>query len=101
MNEIGVIGAGVMGGNLALNFANKGLRVSIYDRAPVALESFVSHLEVAPASAYSDLKVFLAELCTPRKIWLMIARIWQSGYIIRSDCYKKLSKVIFAIARNI
>lgn len=72
MNEIGIIGAGVMGGNLAINFTTKGLRVSIYDRSPAAVESFASQAEAVPVSGHIDLNVFLSQLRTPRCIWLMI-----------------------------
>ena len=33
--DVAVIGIGVMGANLARNFANHGRRVAIYDREPV------------------------------------------------------------------
>jgi 6-phosphogluconate dehydrogenase len=65
LNEIGVIGAGVMGGNLALNFANKGLGVPIYDRSPAAIDSFASQLAAAPVSVHSDLKMFLIRIVRP------------------------------------
>jgi 6-phosphogluconate dehydrogenase len=32
--HIGLIGLGVMGHNLALNFASKGINVSVYNRTP-------------------------------------------------------------------
>ena len=32
ISDIGVLGIGAMGQNLALNFASKGLKVSVYNR---------------------------------------------------------------------
>ncbi|WP_439271657.1 NADP-dependent phosphogluconate dehydrogenase [Pseudochrobactrum sp. HB0163] len=38
--DIGMIGLGVMGSNLALNIAEKGYRIAVYDREPPVLEKF-------------------------------------------------------------
>lgn len=38
--DIGLIGLGVMGSNLALNIAEKGYRVAVYDREAPVLENF-------------------------------------------------------------
>ena len=42
INDIGILGLGTMGRNLALNFAGKGLSVSVYNRKEVNEERVVS-----------------------------------------------------------
>ncbi len=54
--EIGLIGLGVMGQNLALNIADHGFRIAVYNRTPARTEAFAAseeagHLSVSPASA--------------------------------------------------
>ena len=41
-SDIGMIGLGVMGRNLALNIESRGYSVSVYDREPDVTERFVS-----------------------------------------------------------
>ena len=41
--DIGLIGLGVMGSNLALNIAEKGYRVAVYDREAPVLENFYAN----------------------------------------------------------
>ncbi|MGU3577153.1 NADP-dependent phosphogluconate dehydrogenase [Brucellaceae bacterium C25G] len=38
--DIGMVGLGVMGSNLALNIAEKGFRVAVYDRDPAVVQQF-------------------------------------------------------------
>ena len=40
--EIGLIGLGVMGQNLALNIADHGFRVAVYNRTPARTEAFAA-----------------------------------------------------------
>ena len=40
--EIGLIGLAVMGENLAMNMASKGISVAVYNRSPEKTERFVS-----------------------------------------------------------
>ena len=72
--EMGVIGLGVMGANLALNLMDKGVRVVVYDQEP---ERTVAAFLNDPGrkgdarGAYS-LPQMVRELSRPRALWLMI-----------------------------
>ncbi|MBL6597782.1 MAG: NADP-dependent phosphogluconate dehydrogenase [Alphaproteobacteria bacterium] len=68
--EIGVLGLGVMGRNLALNIADRGIRVSGYERDPDLRK--VAQREAALSSANEDLAGFVASLRAPRAVLLMI-----------------------------
>ncbi|MGI8893271.1 MAG: NADP-dependent phosphogluconate dehydrogenase [Bacteroidia bacterium] len=76
--EIGIIGLGVMGSSLALNFAEHGISTSGYNRNIPGVEEDVAKifLEVnnsfANLQAFDDLEKFINSLETPRKILLMI-----------------------------
>lgn len=68
--EMGIVGLGVMGRNLALNIVDKGFSVAGYDAWPDAIQRFkASHAEV---HAFSDLAAFVASLKKPRKIILLV-----------------------------
>jgi 6-phosphogluconate dehydrogenase len=71
-NDIGVIGLGVMGANLARNLAGRGFKVAGYDRSVEAGQRLTAdhpeaHVAVAEAPAS-----FVASLARPRKILLMV-----------------------------
>ncbi len=42
--DIGMVGLGVMGSNLALNIAEKGYTVAVYDRDEPVLKAFIEKL---------------------------------------------------------
>lgn len=73
----GVIGLGVMGSSLSLNIAEKGYRLSVYNRIASGEEKMVSNLlkradEHMKIDGFSDLKEFVNSLERPRKILIMI-----------------------------
>lgn len=72
-SDIGLIGLGVMGRNLALNIESKGYSVTVYDREPDVTERFVSETaanrRISPAYSYKEL---VGSVSRPRKIMLMI-----------------------------
>ncbi|MDD4608913.1 MAG: decarboxylating NADP(+)-dependent phosphogluconate dehydrogenase [Bacteroidaceae bacterium] len=74
--QIGLIGLGVMGKNLALNLANNGWSVSVYNRDEKGLqhiaEDFVQVQHKDGMQGYSDLVQFTASIDRPRKIMLMV-----------------------------
>jgi 6-phosphogluconate dehydrogenase len=71
--QIAVVGLGVMGQNLALNIANKGIPVAVYNRTELKTKAFMA----APAigkpviDAYSY-KALVGSLEKPRRILLMV-----------------------------
>ncbi|MFC3417260.1 NADP-dependent phosphogluconate dehydrogenase [Algoriphagus hitonicola] len=76
--KMGVIGMGVMGKSLALNLAEKGVPVSLYNRFVEGKEEGIANkvLEENPdfanMLAFENLDAFLDSLERPRKILMMI-----------------------------
>jgi 6-phosphogluconate dehydrogenase len=67
--DIGVVGLGVMGENLALNFASRGFAVSGFDLDEAKRAAFAQRLAaVAPRS----LREFVGGLATPRVLLVMV-----------------------------
>ena len=77
-SEFGIIGMGVMGKSLALNLADKGVALSIYNRHLAGVEERVAQLILEENSRFSNLQGFdhlgdfVDSLSVPRKILLMI-----------------------------
>lgn len=76
--NIGLIGLAVMGENLALNMANKGWRVSVYNRTVQGVEEGVVERFVngrakgKDIEGYTDIASFVDSIATPRKIMMMV-----------------------------
>ena len=73
----GVIGLGVMGKSLSLNIAEKGHKLSVYNRSGFGEEQIVNnfleaHDSFKNISGFTDLSKFMESLAKPRKILLMI-----------------------------
>ncbi|MBI5754303.1 NADP-dependent phosphogluconate dehydrogenase [Candidatus Peregrinibacteria bacterium] len=86
-SAIGLIGLATMGANLARNIANKGFRVSVFNRTTEKTEKFVKHATKSQSEPKGEqnvseansnligtytLQEFVAGLETPRKIILLI-----------------------------
>lgn len=70
MNNIGVIGLSVMGKNLALNMADNGYKVAIYNRTTRVVDEVKDeHKNFAPTYSLEEM---INSLEKPRKIFLMI-----------------------------
>lgn len=78
LSEWGLAGLGVMGTSLARNFANKGIRLSLYNRfaagteEQVAEKAIAHYPELSQAQGFEDLAAFVASLQKPRKVFYMI-----------------------------
>ena len=72
--EIGLIGLGVMGSNLALNIAEKGSRIAVFNRTPARTAEFVAEAgALGPAIIGCDtIEAFVAAIRPPRPIIIMI-----------------------------
>ncbi|MGH6919961.1 MAG: NAD(P)-binding domain-containing protein, partial [Geminicoccaceae bacterium] len=72
--EIGLIGLGVMGQNLALNIAEHGHRVAVYNRTSSRTEEFVAGDEAKgyPVTPCLTLEALVAAVRRPRAIILMV-----------------------------
>lgn len=77
-SEFGLFGLGVMGKSLSRNLAQKGFKISVFNREEKGTEEDVAinfkqaHKELASAQAFSDIEGFVNSLQTPRRIMLMV-----------------------------
>ncbi|HMK84103.1 MAG TPA: NADP-dependent phosphogluconate dehydrogenase [Candidatus Bathyarchaeia archaeon] len=68
--DLGLLGMGVMGQNLALNFHNNGYSVTVYNRTTEKTQNFVSkHPEIKGSTT---LREFVDNLTRPRRVLLMV-----------------------------
>lgn len=90
-SEIGVIGLAVMGQNLALNIADKGFPVSVYNRSyektELAQQRAGKEGLGSSFSGYKDLGDFVASLQRPRCVgeWGMYV-MWGFWWNVLWDC---------------
>ena len=91
MNDIGLIGLGVMGSNLALNIADHGYKISVYNYTPDLVEKFTKETPHQNAFAFTDIKEFVTSLSVPRKIMIMVT----AGNAVDS-CIKALLPLLSA-----
>jgi 6-phosphogluconate dehydrogenase len=72
-SQIGLIGVGLMGENLALNMAGKGISVSVFDASADRVEQFVSSRGHGKGiEACHSLQALVASIERPRKVLLMV-----------------------------
>lgn len=71
-NDIGLIGCGVMGGNLALNIESKGFSVAVFDIDSKKIESLLNKAKGKRIKGSTDLQDLVNSLKIPKKIMLMI-----------------------------
>jgi 6-phosphogluconate dehydrogenase len=72
LNTIGVIGLGVMGSNIALNMADKGEQVAVYNYTNDLTDQLMQQLEGQTIDPYYEIDAFVHSLEKPRKIFLMV-----------------------------
>ncbi|MGG1399892.1 NADP-dependent phosphogluconate dehydrogenase [Bacillus salipaludis] len=70
--QVGVVGVGVMGRSLALNFESKGFSVSIYDLSTEKVNEILDSNQGKNLYGTTDIKEFIQSLEIPRKILLMV-----------------------------
>ena len=72
-NQVGLIGLAVMGQNFALNFANHGIAISVYNRSSEVTKEFINknsdNSNLHPTFELSEL---VESLEIPRKIILLV-----------------------------
>ena len=72
-SDIAVIGLGVMGRNIALNLADRGHRVAVYNRSQAKTEQLMQQLTAdQQLVALEQLQQLKEELVRPRKVLLML-----------------------------
>jgi 6-phosphogluconate dehydrogenase len=73
-SDIGLVGLAVMGQNLALNIADHGFRISVYNRTTATMEQFVAENPNTPGGLIgcAALEGFVKSLSRPRKIIILV-----------------------------
>ncbi len=71
--QIGIAGLAVMGENLVLNMADKGFRVSVYNRTVSRTDRFLQgRAKDKTIYGYHDVAGFIVSLDRPRKVMMML-----------------------------
>ncbi|MEH7334147.1 NADP-dependent phosphogluconate dehydrogenase [Neobacillus drentensis] len=70
--KVGVVGVGVMGRSLALNFESKGFPVCVYDLSAEKVNEIVEHNKGKNIIGTANIEEFVQSLELPRKILLMV-----------------------------
>ena len=71
-NDLGIIGLAAMGSNLALNIANHGFNVSVYNRSENKTQDLMGKDTTGHLFPYYSLEDFVNSLNSPRRIILMV-----------------------------
>ncbi|MCW8964973.1 MAG: decarboxylating NADP(+)-dependent phosphogluconate dehydrogenase [Gammaproteobacteria bacterium] len=78
-SDIGLVGLGVMGRNIALNIADHGYRVAVYNRSTAAVDQLVSSAEShQQLTGCHDYAALCDELARPRIVMMMV----QAGEVV-------------------
>ena len=72
MSEIGVVGLGVMGENLALNIEEKGFEISVYNRSPAKVDAFVAEHGKKKVKGAKSPEELVGQLTKPRRVLMMV-----------------------------
>lgn len=71
-SQIGLIGLGTMGANIARNIANKGFPISVYNRTTATMEKFIEKHRSEKLRGHQELKDFVDSIASPRKIIILV-----------------------------
>lgn len=84
VSEIGLVGLAVMGQNLALNIADHGFKISVFNRTASKTEAFVAANPDTPGGLVGceTLESFVASLKRPRKIIILVQAGWATDKVI-------------------
>jgi 6-phosphogluconate dehydrogenase len=74
LSDVGLVGLAVMGQNLALNIADHGFQISVYNRTTATMEKFVAENPSTPGGLVGSptLEGFVKSLSRPRKIVILV-----------------------------
>src|ERR1700744_2689542 len=74
LSDIGLIGLAVMGQNLALNIADHGFQITVYNRTTEKMEKFVAENPNTPGGVVgkATLEEFVQSLAKPRKMVILV-----------------------------
>ena len=71
-NHIGIVGIGVMGSNIALNFSDNDTNVSVYNKSQNKINQLISEDSSKNISGFTDLEEFVKSIPKPRKILMLV-----------------------------
>ena len=71
-NHIGIVGIGVMGSNIALNFSDNDINVSIYNKSQNKINQLISEDSSKNICGFTDLEEFVKSIPKPRKILMLV-----------------------------
>ena len=85
-SDIGLIGLAVMGQNLALNIADHGFGISVFNRTTSKMEDFVKDHPDTPGGmvGFPAIEEFVASLRPPRKIVILVQAGSATDAVIQS-----------------
>src|SRR5678815_485723 len=85
-SDIGLVGLAVMGQNLALNIADHGFQISVYNRTTHTMEEFVAANPNTPGglAGTKTLEEFVRSLSRPRKIIILVKAGGPTDAVINS-----------------
>jgi 6-phosphogluconate dehydrogenase len=74
LSDVGLVGLAVMGQNLALNIADHGFQISVYNRTTEKTDKFVADNPSTPGGVVGSktLEEFVGSIAKPRKIVLLV-----------------------------
>ncbi len=78
LSELGIVGLGVMGKSLAINFATKAISISVFNRHLAGKEENIAqqfvneHSFLQEVKPFDQIDTFIQSLAVPRKIILMV-----------------------------
>jgi 6-phosphogluconate dehydrogenase len=86
LSDIGLAGLAVMGQNLALNIADHGFQISVYNRTTATMEKFVAENPNTPGGLLGakTLEEFVQSLARPRKIVILVKAGGPTDAVINS-----------------
>ena len=86
LSDIGLVGLAVMGQNLALNIADHGFQISVYNRTTETMEKFVAENPNTPGgvTGTKTLEEFAQSLSRPRKIVILVKAGGPTDAVINS-----------------
>ena len=71
-NHIGIVGIGVMGSNIALNFSDNDTNVSVYNKSQNKINQLISEDSSKNIYGFTDLEEFVKSIPKPRKILILV-----------------------------
>src|SRR5471030_1715373 len=97
--QIGIVGLGRMGANIARRLMRGGQTCVVYDHAPEATQAVVAD----GATGAADLGDLVQKLAAPRSVWLMLpaGKITEDTLMISTRSWKRVTRSSTAATASI